>query len=427
VAADPQVVELAAELAEDAAERFIRYARIDTESEERSDSYPSTEKQLDLLRLLAAELEQAGLEDVELDEYGYVIATLPSTVDHEVPVFGVLAHVDTSSAVTGANVKPQRVRYEGEAVVLPGDPDQVLREEDSPELADHVGHELITSDGTTLLGADDKAGVAEIMAAVAYLAAHPEIPHGRVRVAFNPDEEVGRGTLYFDLEKFGAVAAYTLDGSTVGELQDETFSGMAATIDVYGRSAHPGTAKGILVNAVRLAAEIVERLPRELAPEATDDRQGFIHPTSISGDSAHVRLTFILRDFDEEQLAAHERTLREAAQAIAVKEPRARVEVASRLSYRNMKVFLDDHPHVVEAAEEAYRRVGLDPRRTPIRGGTDGSMLTEKGLPTPNIFTGGHDYHSEREWVCVEDMGMAAAVIVHLAQVWAERAQARSD
>ena len=411
-----------AALAEDAAERFIRYARIDTQSDDDSTTYPSTAKQLDLLRLLADELRGIGLEDVELDEHGYVFATVPATVDHDVPVIGFLAHADTSPDVSGAGVNPQRIRYEGGSIVLPADPAQVIRPEDSPELEPHVGHELITTDGTTLLGADDKAGVAEIMAAVAYLVAHPEVPHGKLRIAFNPDEEVGRGTEHFDLERFGAVAANTLDGQTAGELQSETFSGASVRMTIRGRSIHPGLAKGALVNAIKLASQIVERLPKDaLSPETTDEREGYVHPTDIRGDAGVVELRFIVRDFENDLLDEHVALLKRIADEIAAAEPRASIEFESRIQYRNMRDALAQHPRIVEHAEEAIKRVGLEPLRTSIRGGTDGSTLTEKGLPTPNIFTGGQQAHSEREWVCVEDMGLAAATIVELAQVWAER------
>jgi tripeptide aminopeptidase len=339
-----------------------------------------------------------------------------------VPTIGLLAHVDTSPSVSGTNVRPQRVRYEGGKLALPADPSQVLDPDELPELAAHAGHELITSDGTTLLGADDKAGVAEIMAAAAYLVAHPEIPHGQLRIGFTPDEEVGAGTKYFDLERFGAVAAYTLDGSTAGELQEETFSGAAVKMRIKGRSIHPGWAKGAMVNAVKLAGEILARLPKDtLSPETTDGRAGYVHPNWIGGEDAEVELRFIARDFENDLLDAHVQRLRDIAAEVAALDPRASIEVESSISYRNIRDALKTRPEIVAAAEEAIRRVGLEPRKTAIRGGTDGSVLTEKGLPTPNIFTGGQQAHSEREWICVEDMGLAAATIVELAKVWPER------
>jgi len=410
---------LAAQLAEDAAERFLRYVRFDTRSDEDSESYPSTAKQLDLLRALLAELQELGLPDAAIDEHGYVTATLPSTVDRDVPAIAFFAHVDTAREVTGAGVKPQRIRYEGGDIVL-GDSGQTIRTSESPELANHAGHDVITTDGTTLLGADDKAGIAEIMAAATYLAAHPEIRRGPVKVAFNPDEEIGRGVIHFPVDTFGAVAAYTVDGSTTGEIQSETFSGAQVRMRVRGRAIHPGWAKGELVNAIKLAAEIVDRLPKDgLAPETTEEREGYVHPTLVSGDSSEVELRFIVRDFENDALDRHVEFLRGVAEDVAATDDRCSIEVESRIQYRNMRDTLARHPEILANLEEAVRRVGLEPRRTSIRGGTDGSALTEMGLPTPNIFTGGHDAHSEREWICVEDMGLAAATLVELAKVWA--------
>ena len=412
-------MELAAQLAEDAAERLFRYVQIDTQSDEDSETYPSTEKQLDLLRLLLDELKQAGLADAQMDEHGYVTATLPATVSSEIPTIVFFAHVDTAREVTGANVRPQRIRYEGGDISL-GSSGNVIRPVESPQLPAHVGHELITTDGTTLLGADDKAGVAEIMAAAAYLAAHPEIPHGTIKVAFNPDEEVGRGVIHFPVASFGAHAAYTMDGSTIGEIQEETFSGAQVRMRIHGRSIHPGLAKDELVNAIKLAAGIVERLPKDrLSPETTADREGYVHPVLVNGDSSEVELRIIVRDFDDDELERSIEFLRGIAGEVAAAEPRANIEFESRIQYRNMRATLERHPEIVENLEEAVRRIGFEPRRTAIRGGTDGSALTEMGLPTPNIYTGGQDAHSEREWICVEDMGLAAATIVELAKVWA--------
>jgi tripeptide aminopeptidase len=413
---------LAARLAEDAAERFLRYVRIDTQSDEDSASYPSTEKQLDLLRLLLEELQQLGLADATIDEHGYVTATLPATVEHDVPTIAFFAHVDTAREVSGANVQPQRIRYEGGEIVL-GSSGQTIRPEESPQLQHHVGHDVITTDGTTLLGADDKSGAAEIMAAAAYLAAHPEVPHGTVKVAFNPDEEVGRGVIHFPVESFGALAAYTLDGSTVGEIQQETFSGAQVKMRIRGRAIHPGLAKGELVNAIKLAAAIVERLPKDsLSPETTEELEGYVHPVLVSGDSSEVELRFIARDFDDEALDRHVEYLRGLAEEVAATDGRCSIDVESRIQYRNMRAALEQRPEIVANLEEAVRRVGLEPKQTAIRGGTDGSNLTEMGLPTPNIYTGGHDAHSPREWICVEDMGLASATVVALVQVWAEAA-----
>jgi tripeptide aminopeptidase len=411
----------AAELAEDAAERFSRYVRIDTQSEEDSDEYPSTAKQLDLLRLLVNELRELGLDDAAMDDNGYVTATVPATVAHDVPAIAFFAHVDTAREVSGAGVDPQRRRYDGGDIPL-GDSGSVIRPDESPQLAAHVGHELITTDGTTLLGADDKAGIAEIMAAVAYLVAHPELPHGPVKVAFNPDEEIGRGVVHFPVEAFGAVAAYTVDGSTAGEVQQETFSGAQVRMRIRGRAIHPGWAKDEMVNAIKIAAAVIERLPKDgLSPETTEGRDGFVHPTVLAGDSSEVELRFIVRDFENELLDEHVELLRGIAAEVTATEPRCSIDVDVRIQYRNMRDVLQEHPEIVANLEEAVRRVGLEPRLTAIRGGTDGSALTEMGLPTPNIFTGGHDAHSEREWICVEDMGLAAATVVETARVWAER------
>jgi tripeptide aminopeptidase len=412
---------LSRELARDALARFLRYVVIDTQSDPRSNAYPSTAKQLDLSRLLVAELQELGLGDAHLDEHGYALATLPGTTDGDAPTIGLIAHVDTIAGVSGAGVKPQVVRYGGGDLPLPGDPRQVLRPDDMPELVNHVGHEIVTSDGRTLLGADDKGGVAEIMAAVAYLVRHPELPHGPIRIAFTPDEEVGAGTDYFDIDAFGAEVAYTLDGSTAGEIQDETFSALEMTAMFRGQGVHPGDAKGVLVSAIKLATDFVSRLPRDTcSPETTEEREGYVHPHTIEGQVEHCTVELLIRSFDEDELAELEAMLRRHAEEAAASDPRASVEIDVKRQYRNMKEYLRDHPRAVEAAREAIRRAGLEPRSTVIRGGTDGARLSEKGLPTPNLFTGGHEYHSVREWICVPDMGSAAETIVHLVQIWAE-------
>jgi tripeptide aminopeptidase len=426
VSAEGYTSGLAAELAPAARDRFVRYARVHTSSLEGSDSFPSTPQQWDLLRLLEQELVELGLEDVELDGNGYVTATLPPTVEHEVPTIGFLAHVDTFPDVPGENVDPQVVVYEGGRLQLPGDAKVALDPAESPELERHVGHELVTSDGTTLLGADDKAGIAEIVTAVAYLKDRPELPHGRIRVAFNPDEEIGAGTDHLDLDRLGCVAAYTLDGSTAGELEQESFNALQLTVVFRGVSTHTGTAKGKLVNPVRILADFVASLPRELAPETTEGYEGFVHPHVAQADAEQARCVLILRDHDWGLLQQHEALTRRLAEEAAARFPGSSVELTVKEQYRNMKEFIDRDPRVMAAAEEAYRREGLEPKRVAIRGGTDGSRLSERGLPTPNLFTGGHDYHSRREWVCVRDMGSAAAVVVHLAQVWAERAAPES-
>ncbi len=410
---------LAAELAEDAATRLMRYAQIDTQSDEDSETYPSTEGQLVLLRLLRDELEEIGLADAAIDGNGYVTATLPSTVDHDVPTIALFAHVDTAREANG-KANPQRIAYAGGEIEL-GSSGQVIRPSESPELAHHAGHELIVTDGTSLLGADDKAGVAEILAAIGHLAANPEILHGAVKVVFNPDEEIGRGVIHLPIDELGAVAAYTVDGSTAGEVQTETFSGAQVRMKIRGRAIHPGWAKGELVNAIKLAADIVARLPEDaLSPETTEGREGYVHPVTVTGDSSEVEIRFIVRDFDDATLDEHIAFLHALAEEVCASDPRSSVTFDDRIQYRNMAAALSKHPEIVSNLEEAVRRVGLEPRHTSIRGGTDGSALTEMGLPTPNIFTGGHDAHSEREWICVEDMGLAAATLVELVKVWSE-------
>jgi tripeptide aminopeptidase len=403
--------DLARELGPDARDRLVRYAQVWTTSDPDSDTAPSTERQLDLQRILVDELGELGLE-AELTEHGIVYSTLPGNKD--APTIGLVAHVDVSPDVSGENVKPQVFRYDGGPHALPADPSQVLDPVEWPELANHDGHELVSSDGTTLLGADDKAGVAEIMTAVAYLVRNPDVPHGTVRIAFTPDEEIGRGVDNFDVAAFGAEVAYTLDGSDAGQIQDETFSALEARVHFRGRAVHPGYAKDILVNAIRLAADFVAALPRELSPERTEERDGFIHPTRIYGYAENVEVRMILRDFDEEKLQSYAELVRNTAAQVGS------AEVEIRRQYRNMKQYLDEVPRAMELAEEAIRRAGLEPKRDLVRGGTDGSRLSEMGLPTPNVFTGGQQYHSQREWVCVADMGAAAETIVHLVQLWAE-------
>jgi tripeptide aminopeptidase len=403
--------DLARELGPDARDRLVRYAQVWTTSDPDSDTAPSTERQLDLQRILVDELRELGLE-AELTEHGIVYGTLPGNT--EAPTIGLVAHVDVSPDVSGESVKPQVFRYDGGAHALPADASQVLDPTEWPELGNHAGHELVSSDGTTLLGADDKAGVAEIMTAVAYLLRNPDAPHGTVRIAFTPDEEIGRGVDNFDVAAFGAEVAYTLDGSDAGQIQDETFSALEARVHFRGRAVHPGYAKDILVNAIRLAADFVAALPRELSPERTEEREGFIHPTRIDGYAENVEVRMILRDFDEEKLESYAELIRNTAAQVGS------AEVQIRRQYRNMKQYLDEVPRAMELAEEAVRRAGLEPKRDLVRGGTDGSRLSEMGLPTPNVFTGGQQYHSQREWVCVADMGSAAETIVHLVRLWAE-------
>ncbi len=415
----------------DVLERFLRYVKIDTRSDERSDSYPSTEKQHDLLNLLVEELRGLGVSDARKDEHGYVMATIPSNLPEDHPIgealcpIGFLAHVDTSPDVTGTDVKPQVIeKYEGGTIVLPGDKEQKIDPEEIPALKKVVGHTLVTTDGTTLLGADDKAGVAAIMTAVAYLRANPEVPHGPLAVAFTPDEEIGRGTKYFDIDAFGAKYAYTIDGGEGGGIQHETFSADSAEVVIKGRSQHPGYAKGKMVNAVKLASELLNRLPKDrLSPETTEGKEGYVHPVRIEGTVEETRVNFILRDFDEKQLLKYRGLLNGIAIEVAALDPRCEIDIVYSESYRNMREKISVVPFTVEYAEEAIRRVGLEPFSEPVRGGTDGSRLTAMGLPTPNLFTGGYNYHSKREWADVDEMGMAARMIVELLDVWASKGE----
>jgi tripeptide aminopeptidase len=417
------VTPLAAELAADVLDRFLRYVRIDTQSAHGVTTSPSTEKQLDLARLLRDELEEIGLEDVRLDEFGYVYGSLPGV--ESAPAIGLIAHMDTSPDVTATGVDPQvHEGYDGGVIELPNE-GVVLDPEELPLLQKKVGHDIVTGDGTTLLGADDKAGVAEITAAVAYLKAHPELEHAPIRVCFTVDEEVAGGADHLDLERFGARYAYTLDGAELGEIEAETFNASKVTVIIRGRSTHPGTAKGQLVNAAKLAADFVAALPRdELSPETTEEREGFVHPTRIYGGAEETCVDLIVRDHDAAKMDEHVALLRRLAADLQEREPRASVEVTEEEQYRNMGEVIGRHPEVIEAAEEAVRRLGVEPVHSIIRGGTDGARLSWRGLPTPNLFTGGSEYHSRREWASVQDMAAAAAMLVELAQVWAERGAA---
>jgi tripeptide aminopeptidase len=403
-------------------DRFLRYVQYDTQSDENSTTYPSTSKQLVLLKDLADELGSLGLTDAVIDQYGYVTATVPPTSRKRVPAIGFIAHVDTSPELTGANVRPIVHRqYDGRDLVLPADPTAVLRTADCPPLAERLGDDIVTASGTTLLGADNKAGVAEIVTAAEYLMAHPEIPHGPIKIAFTPDEEVGRGTQHFDVEAFGATYAYTMDGSTRGELEYESFSADAMTLTFVGFNTHPGYAKDRLINAIKVAADFIGHLPRELSPEATDGYDGFVHPYVLQGGTERANVRFIVRDFKTAALEEKEEMIERLALEAAARYG-ARVEVSIEEQYRNMREVLDRHQHVVEYAREAIRRAGITVRERPIRGGTDGSKLSFMGLPTPNIFAGEHNFHSRLEWVSVQDMEKAVEVIVNLAAVWDERA-----
>ena len=405
--------ELALALRDDVLTRFLRYVRIDTQSARESHTYPSTLKQLDLSRILVEELHALGIADAHVSPHGYVFATLPGVAG---PTVGLLAHVDVSPDAPADGVQPQvHESYDGGELVAG------LSPENSSLLAERIGHDVVTSDGTTLLGADDKAGIAEIMAAVAWLVAHPDVPHAPARIAFTVDEEIGRGVDHFDLEAFGADFAYTLDGSLVGEVENETWSALELKVTFHGLGVHPGTAKGKLVNPIKAAARFVASLPADrLSPETTEGREGFVHPHELEGGAGSATVTLILRDFDWETLEGHEAFVRRLAEEAIGGEPRARVTFERWEQYRNMREELDRVPHVTEAALEAARRTGLEPSLHSIRGGTDGSRLTELGLPTPNIFTGGNEYHSVREWASVQDMSVSAATVVELLKLWAE-------
>lgn len=405
-------------------ERFLRYVTIDTQSDPESPSSPSTEKQKDLGRVLAAELKAMGVADAHLDDYGYVYGTIPANTDKKVPVICFCSHMDTSPDVTGKNVKPQMVKnYRGGDIVLPGDTSQVIRFAEHPALKNQIGNDIITTDGTTLLGADNKAGVAEIMDAAHFFLNNPDVKHGTIKILFTPDEEIGRGVDNVDLKKLGADFAYTMDGESAGCVEDETFSADGATITIHGVSAHPGYAKGKMEHAIKIAAAIVERLPKEgCSPETTSGKQGFLHPIGIEGALEQATLSFIVRDFTEEGLKEKEALLEGIVEDVMKDYPRSTYTFEVKEQYRNMKQVIDRHPHVLEYAIEAIRRAGLRPMRTAIRGGTDGSRLSFMGLPCPNIFAGEHAFHSRLEWVSRQDMEKAVETIVHLAMIWEERA-----
>jgi tripeptide aminopeptidase len=415
---------------ETALDRFIRYAKIDTQSQDDSPTYPSTKKQFDLLNLLVQELQAIGVRDASIDQFGYVMGTVPANLPAghpatgNVPTIGLIAHVDTSPSASGAGVKPQVITYTGGDIALPADARVIIRADENPELAKNIGKRIVTADGTTLLGADDKAGVAIIMTAVSRLIAAPQIPHGPIRIGFTPDEEVGNGTKYFDIKKFGAAAAYTLDGDTVGELNKETFSANSAVITVYGRNIHPGSAKGIMVNSLRTMADIIVRMPRYMAPETTEGYEPYIHPHQLQGEEAQTVLRLLLRDFQTDGLRVQEEILRRIIAEVQPLHPKARIEMEIKESYRNMRDGLERDPRVLECLWDATRRAGLEPAWVPIRGGTDGSRLTESGLPTPNIFTGGHNYHGPTEWLSVDGMEKAIETVIQLAQVWTEQSVA---
>ncbi|WP_461788841.1 peptidase T [Pedobacter sp.] len=402
--------------------RFIEYVKIDTQSDASSTTIPSTAKQKNLGKLLVSELLDLGLADAHLDEYGYVYATIPSTTNKKVPVICFCSHMDTSPDSSGENVKPIiHQNYQGQDLILPDDPSVVLRMDEHRDLKNQIGNDIITASGTTLLGADNKAGVAEIMEAATYLVQNPQIKHGVIKILFTPDEEIGRGVDKVDLNKLGADFAYTIDGETLGSIEDETFSADGAKLVINGVSAHPGFAKGKMESAIKILAEIIDALPKDLTPETTSKKEGFIHPVGMSGNVEHAEASFILRDFDNTLLKAHGDTLEQTVKSVMDRYPKSSYTLTIKEQYRNMKAVLDQYPEIMENGIEALKRAGLNPVTRSIRGGTDGSRLSFMGLPCPNIFTGGHAFHGKQEWVAVQDMVKAVETIVHLVQVWEER------
>lgn len=405
-------------------ERFIRYAKIDTQSDPFSTSIPSTEKQKNLGKLLADELLALGLSDAHLDEWGYVYATLPSNSDKKVPVVCFCSHMDTSPDCSGENVKPiVHKNYQGEDLVLPDDHSVVLKMADHKDLQNQIGNDIITASGTTLLGADNKAGVAEIMEAVTYLLQNPEIKHGDIKILFTPDEEIGRGVDKANLEKLGADLAYTIDGETLGSIEDETFSADGAVLTINGISAHTGFAKGKMESAIKIAADIIAALPKDhLSPESTQQKEGFVHPVGMSGNVEQAEIRFIIRDFDDELLKAHAALIEETAKNVLKHYPHSSYQLEIKAQYRNMKRILDQYPYIIENGVEAIKRAGVEPKKQSIRGGTDGSRLSYMGLPCPNIFAGEHAFHSKQEWVSVQDMVKATETIIYIANIYEEKA-----
>ena len=404
-------------------DRFLKYVKYDTQSDEDSTSFPSTEKQKILSKDLAEELKKMGLDDAHLDEWGYVMATLPSNTSKKVDPISFIAHVDTSPAVTGKDVNPViNKNYQGGDIKLKTG-GWVIKESENPDLKNMKGFDIITTDGSTLLGADNKAGVAEIMDAVNYFLSHPEVKHGPIKICFTPDEEVGRGTEKIDLNKLDAKYAYTVDGSSRGEVEIETFSADAVNVTFTGKNIHPGYAKGIMINSLKVAAAFVDSLPKDkLSPETTEKREGYFHPTTMSGNEEKTVVKFIIRDFETPKLKELEDILKDLAEKAVEKFPGSKLDFEVIEQYRNMREMLDKHPQVYEYAFEAMKNLDIEPITHPIRGGTDGSRLSFMGLPTPNIFAGEHSFHSQLEWVAVQDMEMAVKVIVEIAKVWEEKA-----
>jgi tripeptide aminopeptidase len=402
-------------------ERFLKYVKVDTQSDEESTTFPSASKELDLAKILVEELKSIGMINVELDEWGYVYATLPSnTKKKNVLPIAFIAHYDTSPAVSGANVNPIiHKNYQGGDIVLPNDPSQVIKVEEHPDLKNMIGCDIITTDGTTLLGADDKAGIAEIIDAMQYLIEHPEVEHGEIRVCFTPDEEVGRGTEHIDVNKLNVKYAYTVDGSICGEIESETFSADAVVIEFKGKNIHPGYAKNKMINSLKIAAEFINSLPKEkLSPETTEGREGYVHPNSVTGNEELTVVKLIIRDFVDEKLVEYENMLKELAQKAVEKYPGSSYNFRVIEQYRNMRNILKDHPIVVDAAVEAMKNLGITPIMSAIRGGTDGARLSFMGVPTPNLFAGGHAFHSQLEWISIQDMQKAVKTIVEIVKVY---------
>ncbi|UKJ08366.1 peptidase T [Solitalea lacus] len=405
-------------------ERFMRYVQVDTQSDPHSTAAPTTQKQKNLSRILVEELKAMGIDDAHLDDFGYVYATIPATSEKNVPVLCFCSHVDTSPDCSGAGVKPIiHKNYQGQDLVLPDDPSQVIKKADHQDLAEQIGNDIITASGTTLLGADNKAGVAEIMDAANYFMQHPEVKHGKIRILFTPDEEVGRGVNNVDMKKLGADFGYTMDGETLGSLENETFSANGLTLLIHGVSSHPGFAKGKMESAIKIASEIVAALPKgHLSPETTEGKEGFVHPVEIGGTVEESKVSFIIRDHVTANLAKHEGVIKQIADQVIANYPFSKYEIKVTEQYRNFKEVLDQYPQVIENALEGIRRSGMEPKLQSIRGGTDGSRLSFMGLPCPNVFAGEHAFHSKHEWASVQDMQKAVETIVNIASVWEEKA-----
>lgn len=403
-------------------DRFLKYVTFDTQSIEGSETYPSTAKQKILGEFLVTQLQEMGLKDASINQHGYVIATFPANTDKKISTIGLIAHLDTSPDVSGKNVKTViHKNYQGGDIQLPGDKTQIINYDGNPALADQVGNDIITSDGTTLLGADNKAGIAEIFDAINYFIENPDIEHGTIKIAITPDEEIGEGTRYFSVKDFGADYAYTIDGESAGEVENETFSADTVIMKIHGVNVHPGYAKNKMINGIKIMSEIIEQLPKDrLSPETTEKREGYVHPNTIEGGVETTTVKFLIRDFTVEGLVDNEAELKEIAEKVVAKYPKVTMDFQVEESYRNMKYKLDEAPMVSEYALKAVEHAGLKPKLGMIRGGTDGSRLSFDGLLTPNIFTGGHNFHSKLEWISIQDMKKAVEVIINLIKIWAQ-------